>query len=95
MEELVGVGVVINSIMVLLMAEVDMEVDIPRAMDKAWYSLAEQRLKQDLVEKDHIVAVVVVVELSYRDRNRELRILMELVMVLEVVLEVVFLELFL
>ena len=64
-------------------------------MDKAWYSLAEQRLKQDLVEKDHIVAVVVVVELSYRDRNRELRILMELVMVLEVVLEVVFLELFL
>ena len=39
MEELVGVGVVINSIMVLLMAEVDMEVDIPREMDKAWYSL--------------------------------------------------------
>ena len=41
------------------------------------------------------MAVLVVVELSYRDRNRELRILMELVMVLEVVLEVVFLELFL
>ena len=41
------------------------------------------------------MAVLVVVELSYRDRNRELRILMELVMVLEVVLEMVFLELFL
>ena len=93
MEELVGVGVVIKS-MVLLMAEVDIEVDIPREMDKAWYSLSEQRLKQGQVEED-IMAVLVVVELSYRDRNRELRILMELVMVLEVVLEVVFLELFL
>ena len=91
MEELVGVGVVINTIMVLLMAE----VDIPREMDKTWYSLTEQRLKQGQVEEDIIVAVLVVVELSYRDRNRELRILMELVMVLEVVLEMVFLELFL
>ena len=91
MEKLVGVGIVINTIMVLLMAE----VDIPREMDKMWYSLTEQRLKQGQVEEDIIVAVLVVVELSYKDRNREHQTLeMELVMVLEVVLEVVILELF-